>query len=514
MVARQVTIGPEFFKKEFNNYENWRWAYIREALQNSIDAPGTKKIELSIYAKGSDTVIEFKNDGVQMTEDTVINKLFALGSSGKDFGNGSVGGFGVAKTILYFAHKSYRIRTGNLLVEGAGAHYDISTVDEFLGGTSSNVLIEGDHVDALVEQTNVFARYAQWSGELRVNGEVLHCNNPKGSRRRDLGFGVIYTNKSEEYKLVVRIGGIPMFTSYCGHDRLVIVELYGASNEVLTSNRDGLVYPYRGELSSFITELSVDTRSAFRSNVPRYEHFDGQKLGYRRHDPVNVLDLVSVPKDIAEPAKHVNSVENDSTFEDSGKVCDGVSVGESPNSPGSISVGVCSGKHVRASSFSGSSETRRVATLGAQFTLKNETNLVVPNYYRPDSPEFSSYARKLIKIWGRAMLEMHRLFNHEDEFGVGFIFDDSTEAEHEVGDYGRVYYISPAKVVEQTSSNSKSFAKRWKLTDRNRVLMVALHEFIHGLGNDFHDERYANLLTDMSVKVIDEKKRFSWCFKP
>ena len=33
-----VIIGPEFFKKEFNEYDNWRWAWVREICQNSIDA--------------------------------------------------------------------------------------------------------------------------------------------------------------------------------------------------------------------------------------------------------------------------------------------------------------------------------------------------------------------------------------------------------------------------------------------------------------------------------------------
>jgi hypothetical protein len=110
------------------------------------------------------------------------------------------------------------------------------------------------------------------------------------------------------------------------------------------------------------------------------------------------------------------------------------------------------------------------------------------------------------------MLEMHRLFDKEGDFAIGFVFDDQVEAEWESGQFGTVYYINPAQVVEQLSSNSKSFKKRFALTERNRFLMLALHEFVHGCGCQYHDENYANKLTQMAVKVLDEKKRFTWCF--
>ncbi len=80
------------------------------------------------------------------------------------------------------------------------------------------------------------------------------------------------------------------------------------------------------------------------------------------------------------------------------------------------------------------------------------------------------------------------------------------------GRFGRVYYVSPAKIVEQSTSYSKSFKKRFKLTERNRLIMVALHEFVHGLGLSWHDEDFACKLTDMAWHVIDNRKRFNWCF--
>jgi hypothetical protein len=175
--------------------------------------------------------------------------------------------------------------------------------------------------------------------------------------------------------------------------------------------------------------------------------------------------------------------------------------------------GLSSARDVAVESYT----PQRVATLGTNFILKNETDLKIPAYYDPGSGEFSDYSRKLVRIWGRLMVELHRLFDVEAEFSIGFLFDDgdevSTEAEHENGDFGQVYYLNPCVVVEQSYTCSKSFRKRFKLTERDRLIMIALHEFVHGGMNlGWHDERYANRLTDMAAKVLKERKRFNWCF--
>jgi hypothetical protein len=177
------------------------------------------------------------------------------------------------------------------------------------------------------------------------------------------------------------------------------------------------------------------------------------------------------------------------------------------------------GTRVQAAAHVSSEEVEpvRAASIGTNFILKNETELKIPAYYDPGSGEFSEYSRKLVRIWGRAIVEMHRLFDVEAEFSVGFIFDDdssgASEAQFEQGDYGIVYYLNPCKVVEQSSTYSKSFRKRFKLTERDRLIMIALHEFLHAIGNNWHDETYANRLTDMAAVVMKNRKRFNWVFK-
>lgn len=514
MAARQITIGPEFFAKSRNDYDNWRWALVREFFQNSIDCT-SRNIRLDVKLVDDNTVVEVANDGTPMTEDVLTGKLLSLGGSGKNF-DGTTGGFGKAKEILYFCHSRYEIRSADLRVEGSGASYDITSGNEYVDGTVSTIAIEGDHVDDIVAQARVFLKYAQVDCKFTINGERVVAALRKGQPRRNLGFGTVYTNRSHSYVMVVRINGIPMFTYPTGLDRCVVVELHGASNEVLTSNRDGLVYPYKGNLSDFITELSVDKRSALRkAAVPNYVHYSGSKLSNYR---VNVAEVVGSKSSLASDSNVA------CTSGDAAPLIDGVDVDGNRVIHAAIEQQSTTDHWGGAPSFAVSDADgdmiavahRKVVTLGTDFVLKNDTDLRVPGHFDPGSAQFSSYSSKLVRIWGRLVLEMHRLFDHEASFSIGFLFDDgsvsSTEAMYEQGDYGKVYYLNPAVVVEQRASYSKSFKKRFKLTERDRLIAIAAHEFVHGLGFGWHDERYANRLTNVLAKVMKHRKRFNWCF--
>lgn len=512
MTQRHVAIGSEFFAKARNDYDDWIWALVREFQQNSIDC-GSKNIYVRCAHHDGTTTLVVENDGHPMSQSILVDKLLCLGGSGKNFEQGSTGGFGKAKEILYFCHKSYQIESGDLKVTGNGAVYELTTDNQNLSGTRSTIKIDGDHEQDIVDAMRKFAMYSQWNGNLFIaqsdgDWEQEFCDLRKGSSRRDLGFGKVYTNRSHSYKLVVRMNGIPMFTYPTGFDRCVVVELAGQSDGVLTSNRDGLRQPFKQELSDFITELSVDKRSALKArSVPRYVHYNGSKLThYNRLDVASVVTgsvQVESPVESPEPIRGVE-VDGNKVIQAS------VESVETTDKWGSS-----------AKDYSTSAYTRevpeRIVTLGTDFILKNETGLKVPNHFDPASTEFSSYSEKLVRIWGRLVLEMHRLFDHESSFSIGFLFDGgdvgATEAEYEKGDYGEVYYLNPAEVVEQTRTYSKSFKKRFKLTERDRLISIAAHEFVHGLGYGWHDERYANKLTDVLAKVMKHRKRFNWCFK-
>lgn len=518
---RHITIGPEFFAKARNDYDNWHWAIVREFFQNGMDC-GSSEIHMDVYESGGQTVVQVRNDGDPMSEAILTEKLLCLGGSGKNFDGTNTGGFGKAKEILYFCHKSYVIRSGELRVEGCGASYELSK-DDYVDGTFSEIVIDGLHAEDLLDQIDRFIEVAQWSGSFFINGTYKQASLRKGSPRRDLGFGKVYTNKSFTYRMIVRINGIPMFIGRTGFDRCVIVELKGKSDEVMTSNRDGLVSPFRSELSDFVTELAVDKRSALkdRRRGPRYTQYRGTKLCHQQ--ALNVAAVVDetpavprseYPGDV--PVEQVVAV-----ITEDGEVSGVEVAGDAEVHEPVVHEAGVTGHGGRAAAYcpvpTMPEPRRQVATLGTNFILKNETDLKVPAYYDPGSGEFSTYSHKLVRIWGRIMLEMHRVFDREAEFSIGFIFDEgdqgATEAECEQGDYGLVYYLNPCEVVEQAASYSKSFRKRFKLTERDRLIAIGAHEFVHALGFNWHDEGYANKLTDVLAVVMKHRKRFNWCFR-
>jgi len=497
--VRHITIGPEFFAKARNDYANYHWALIREFAQNGIDC-GSDVIHWTVSEQDGKTTVVVRNDGEPMSAEILIGKLLSLGGSGKDFDGTSVGGFGKAKEILYFCWDSYKIQSGSLTVQGAGATYHESK-NGYVNGTESTIVMDGLHADSLRKEFVTFCSFAQAKCVMTWNGESFEMDLRKGSVRRDLGFGKVYTNRSHDYQMVVRIGGIPMFTQHVGLNRCVVVELEGKSDEILTGNRDGLRSTQRWALSDFVTELSVDKKSALKVRQPKYRHYDGSRLCHRKARDVNVLNIVQLEE--GAPTWVPGDLTLDLVGGDGGSGVAG-SGGEIPVQSG----------HGKAAAFVQSTvETVRVA-VGEEFVVKNETDLVIPTYYRPDETDFSTYAKKLTRIWGRLMVQMYRTFDVEGDFAIGFIFTDDDEmAEHEEGQFGRVYYIAPAKLVEQSGTYSKSWKKRWKLTDRNQLIMTACHEFLHGRGYGQHDEEYAGRLTDAAAKVMDCKKDFTWCFK-
>lgn len=475
----RVGISHDFFERGLLDYADHRAAWVRELLQNGSDCgAATIKFEFSLTADG-DTLAVAENDGPPMDEETLLGKFLCLGGTTKGSGD-TVGGFGLAKVVIAMAHKSYQIDTGGCRVMGSGGEFEMEK-REFFSGTRTEVVMRGDQVAALRHAVREVIAYAQLDCEIHLDGESYRPSLRKGSPRRDLGFATVYTNRTHPHTMVVRIGGIPMFTEYVAVDRCVVVELKGKSSDVLTADRDGLVRPYSSQLSAFITELAVDKRSALRNREPEYRHYAGERLRHATQSEVDARDLVEG-----------SVAESDET---------------TPPHDGGV-------RRLPVAASSPSRQSTPRTTVGHEFVIKNETGLEIPRYFLPDRGEFSPYSRKLARAWGRILLTLHRIFDHEAEFAIGFVFDTEAEAQFEEGRFGTVYYINPVMVVEQSGSGSRSFRKRFKLTERERLICIATHEFVHGgCGYRYHDEAFAGKQTDVMAVVMKYRRRFNWCFQ-
>lgn len=475
----QVKVGPKFFRNELKDYSDWVFAYVREIMQNGIDA-GSKIIDVKVELADGNTVLTVTNDGSVMSLDIILNKLLALGESGKDMVT-SVGGFGKAKILLYMAQESYEICSGSIKVVGCGGDFDILDNDVFVNGVISKVVICGDLMDRFIDAFRTIADYSKWGGKLIVNGEQFKLNLNCGRYRRDLTCGCVYTNKSFKNRVVVRVGGLVTAIYRPVYDGCIVIELNNSS--YLTSNRDGLQYVYRLELDGFISDTSVNKRRAFAPPVAKVEVFSGSKL----FSKVGGKADVDVAPEIKGEARKVI-------------VKDGVTWGEVLNA---FDAGI--NFNTRDIPSAAAVKDR---SLGFEFVLRNECDLKVPKHYHPD--HFSKYSSSLISIWAKLMVKLHDVFKCSRFFNVGFVFSKSCEALRVENSGDVTYFINPVELIRTDATTS--IKNRFQLTERNRLLSIALHEFVHEFISG-HDENFASLITDYMGIVIDRRKEFNECFK-
>jgi hypothetical protein len=508
----QVKIGPSFFKKAKNDYADWRWALVREFYQNSADA-GSNRIDFDIQLSGGDTVFTVYNNGDVMTENILVNKLLALGESGKNF-EGSVGGFGKAKELCYYCHKSYDILTGSIRVTGSGANYDLGDAP-YYDGTRSTIIMDGDEVDALCRMVRRFARLCQWRGKLTLNGEHIETSFRKGRRRRDFEWGTIYTNNQVENILVARINGIPMFVKRAeAGGKGIVIELTGASNSVLQSSRDGLLYEYSCELEEFVRQLTVDKRSALRDQYqgPTYTKYSGNRLQAKNEGHTLQELITAAYAAVSEPAVEDAVIEREmeaveEVVEDGSVNADEGQKEDTVARPELSEIEVKKEKTI---------EVKR-PMIGHEFIIKNDLGMTIPKHYTPES--FSDYSKRLVRCWAACLLEVHAMIGEVEPFSVGFIFEgdenESTQAEFEQsGDFGRVYYVNPVRIARNRFTG-RSLAKRWKFDKPGKMALLAdaVHEVCHSQCRfSGHDEIYAGKLTDMMAIAFAQYDRFHKCF--
>lgn len=469
----QVKLDPEFFAKGLRDYANWRWAWVRELVQNGVDS-GSKNIAFTIADNGDDTcTATCENDGPSMSEDVLLNKFLSLGGSTKDNGQ-SIGGFGAAKVCIAFSHKSYSISTGNILVRGAGGDFELFEADYFPGVKTTVTMSSSARL--INAEISKFLGLMQGKNGIRVshNGVVAPLSLNKNKARRALSFGTVHVNKVHSNLVVVRVNGVPMYYDNDLTDKCVILELTQSSLETLTANRDGLQYKYQSEFNKFVQQLAVNKKSALREDTVTVAHFEGSKI---------CVEKTSARKEDG----GVGTGESESVL---GGIFDDVNAAAVIVPSGAV-LGAVSGASVRLAS-------QKYAVV-EDFFVRNELGIKVPAHYLPYRSTFSAYSRRLVNKWSFYLMRLHQLFNKDGRFAVGFVFSDEVEALYErCSQRGTVYYINPAKVVKQVSSNSRSLQNRYNAKDDCKLLMIAAHEFLHGCGLSWHDEEFASQLTDMA----------------
>lgn len=284
-----VKFNDDYFKKTIYEYQDWEFAFCRETAQNSCDANATE-IHYTISDTDNGLKIICEDNGTGMNKDILLTKFLVMGGSHKDDEN-AVGGFGYAKGIILFCHKSYTIHTNDLILTGSYGRYNDPVTTNKRKGTKLIITMD-DGMSSSYSLKNKLTEWVRNSslGKTKVflNGEELEQSGTKFDYKKKTKIGSLMLNEVEEYAymstLWVRMRGMAMFKKVIYSDELHFdgfIDLDSKSSiECLTANRDGLKNDYEYGLSELIKYLSTELSSLQCSKmddfeINNFENFNG-----------------------------------------------------------------------------------------------------------------------------------------------------------------------------------------------------------------------------------------------
>jgi hypothetical protein len=460
--TQHIKIGPEFFAKAPLDYSNPCFALIREFIQNCVDAPNSDTITIDFDSRNTLTVA---NNGKPMTESILTEVFLSLGGTNK--GINSVGGFGKAKELLCFCHNSYKIESGDLTVNGSGASYKISR-NGYYPGTRTTISFDNDVFSNIEDNIRLLASRMNWSGSLFYNGTLLDTKLDAKTKKTIEGLGRVKVLKGGS-GVVVRVGGVPMFSDYGEVGTTVILDLIGDTKSILTSNRDGLRYRYDTLLSEFVRSLSTNKRKALQETTVEFIEYGDTVFSVRNEK--KTVDVIHADVDPISEAALI-------AFEAERKVA--------PDNRMALHSDV-------VSTLRGDNES------GMKFTIRNETGMKIDRSYFPAT--FGKRSKRLLDEWTRSIMKVHEVLEITDSFAVGFVFSEEASALYERRAGVKTYYVSPVSIDKCGTFRTM----RSKRLDKHDLLAFATHEVLHGQGYDNHDENFAASFTYAMAKVLRAK---------
>jgi HSP90 family molecular chaperone len=257
--SEQIKIPSDFFAKTLKEYQDWRFAWFRETVQNAADA-GATCIDFTIEAIDDNKIkLSVTNNGCGMDSQTLRKGLLTLGGSVKDHliqaKEQTIGGYGYAKHIILFAHQHYQIHTRDCLVSGEGSQYAIEPADDYLEGTYISVILRKvSPMAGFKRSCRTLVNEYQSDIKITLNGEVLPSRRDQYDYQIETGLGQLQFSEEEssDVTLWIRMRGLPMFHYYLFHSGqrgfVGTLDLKGEPTELLTANRDGLNFKSSGEL--------------------------------------------------------------------------------------------------------------------------------------------------------------------------------------------------------------------------------------------------------------------------
>lgn len=532
-----VSVPRSFFVSERNSvYGDWRSAFWRELLSNSLDA-GAEHVHLRTrFAEDGDYLVDVIDNGRGMDRKTVEEVYMRLGASTKTGEGDGIGGFGRARILTCFSQKAYRIRTGQVTVTGEGASYEVEETARAVAGCAITIRLDPRDASRLQARLEQVLRQSSLRARItldlaqdhpegfpihQVSEELLTREEGKPARFRGWSlrgkrFGQLEDDQSVWAELhvskgqtavrnraVVRVNGMAMYDEHISAPVQVTVDLAPErAREILTASRDSIRGEFRAELQKVFSGIAADHVSAFRdrSRTPetRVAARPGQRFGQLIHRRGGAL-----PQPPLRP-RHDEDPDTPRLEAD----LRAIRAAQAERRPAQLSAEAQAEAESRA-------EAERLLR-GLRLDLVTHIGDAT-NAQRAAAPRFQAQtwlspgsegrtAELLHAAWTAACRHaigaLAEIFPHltgdsSETWATGFIFDRNMLGCHmAVGQVRHALLLNP--VDEQGRL-------RFKLSDpesMKEMVATAIHEVTHII-HDWHDEAYANLLTRMMGKIRD-----------
>lgn len=468
---KSITIGQEWFATVKKDYTDWRFAWTREAAQNSLDAGATEIYATVELNDDGNTIVRWRDNGCGMDANILESKFMAIGGSDKP--NGGTGGFGVAKLILAFAQNDYNIRSRTIEAKGSGTSYSLTEGLEYYSGLILTVTMEGDEVYYMKEQIKRWVRFTTTYCDIFLNGvklESLRMHKP----RQETEWCKIYTHNqiSSEYgyNIRVRMNQQYMFDVYTSVEAHICVDLNGTdSQEYLTSNRDQLNWKWSSKLQKLVEEIYENPNKIKETpeHITVYRGTDGRvRLNTKSKRKVQ-LAIVKIPSEAI------------ATF-----------------SSGGYEPGVNEQLTPAASTAPRTYEEVEKLIDGFDILIVNKTNKDVPDKWLPGNMTRTTY--KLLNRWIRLAQAVGDILNRTEEVSIGFVFSHTARAAYKFHtEHRHMLLLNPVDISETRYTN------HWRNDTASFFEMVCamVHEMTHiDYGN--HNEGFASAITYAMAKVM------------
>lgn len=489
----EITLSSNFFRKErYSAYSNWRLAFWRENFQNSRDA-GSKNIHITMEEIDDVVKVIFQDDGCGMTKQVLEDVYFQLGNTTK--GENDIGGMGRARILTCFGMKNYRIDTLTNTVIGSGTSYEVFE-RPFVQGCRLEIDVDDTSIERMTDEIRNHLWMSQ-SNNCRVFINGVEWNNwcSRGRFVRELSyndnvFANVYVNKSGSLcgNVIIRINGAAMYSVATHSKSQIVVEIGTAiSKNVLTSNRDGMIYQYEKVLQNFLDELAVDTTSATRTRFKNKEDtFSGSGMFY-------TSPVIKIKQKHGEEGIHT-----------AGFVGSKVIFEPDINS---VYVQEDDLNHLfQHYDLDGELISDNIPTIKIMVETENNNVHKVINRYNPNNWRYTRINGKLVRQGSNMfkIISSYRIAIEEalraylylrpnsDPFywGLGWLFSDDTIARVAREGGNRIFFINP--VDENGNLKYKLSSKK----DLKRIMAIAKHEVSH-LEEKWHDEDFARFLTNL-----------------